>query len=35
VHVRDKPGGGEPQQLGIPPRVGTGVGALFWHAVIP
>jgi predicted lipoprotein with Yx(FWY)xxD motif len=35
VHVRDKPGGGEPQEIGLPPRVGTGVGALFWHAVIP
>ena len=20
---------------GIPPKVGTGVGALFWHAVVP
>jgi predicted lipoprotein with Yx(FWY)xxD motif len=35
VHVPDAAGVDERQLPGIPPRIGTGVGALFWHAVIP
>ncbi len=35
VRVHDAAGDDEPQVLGTPQRIGTGVGALFWHAVVP